>query len=225
MAAAVMLAVPLVAGPASAAQTGSGQEQWEAGQVENLVANARRAFATMLGEPRFAQALAKADALLIFPEISKTDFLVSGETPTGVMLKRLPDGAWGNPAFYRLGQDLDISITDLALVVTNEQSTDSLARGGAVLGEDITVALGDAAPEEGGDPGVDVLTFTFRHGLLSGMPHEGLKIDADADRNKSFYGAEMEVTQILDDGNVVNPHAGDLVKALQEAVSEDNQDD
>jgi lipid-binding SYLF domain-containing protein len=224
LAVAVMLAMPLFGGPAFAAEDeiGDGQDQFEAGKVHNLVASARRSFATMLGEARFSQVLARADALLIFPDISQTDFLVTGEKPTGVMLKRLADGGWGNPAFFRLGDDLDFGITDVALVVTNERSADSLAQGGAVLGEDVTVALGETAPEEGGEPDVDVLTFTFRHGLLSEIPHEGLAIVTDGDRNKSFYGTDVAAAEVLQDGDVSDPHAGDLVKAVQEAIAEDN---
>src|SRR5260221_3488705 len=47
--------------------------------------------------------LARAKAVLVYPNIIKAGFIVGGSGGPGVLLVKLPDGSWSQPAFYGFG--------------------------------------------------------------------------------------------------------------------------
>lgn len=142
--------------------------------------------------------LRDAVGVAIIPDLVKAGFLVGGRFGRGVVVPRLPNGAWGEPVFVTLagggfGLQAGIQSADVILVFKTAKSLDRVLRGkGKVtLGGDIGIAAGpvgrQAEAATDGQLKAEIYSYSRSRGLFAGVSLEGAAIWSDAAANRDFY--------------------------------------
>jgi lipid-binding SYLF domain-containing protein len=182
---------------------------------------AATAAVTRLAErPGFADVAQKAQALVIFPEVVKGGFLISGQVGRGVLVKRRADGTWSAPAFYGLlsagvGLQAGISVNTIGMFVMNKSALTPFYHGGYDLGADASLTALAFSRALDAETVPDVITFTASKGAFAGVSVKGARFTAAPDRNQAFYGREMTTQQ----ANEIAVASSPEVKALQDALN------
>jgi SH3 domain-containing YSC84-like protein 1 len=204
---AVILFVVLLAGPAFAD---------DAKEVERLQ-NATTVLKEILGMPESIpkDLLDRAECMIVFPSVKKVAVGVGGSYGRGAIVCRTGDrfdGKWGAPAMFALeggsiGFQLGGQATDFVLLVMNEAGANS------VLGS--KVKLGAAGPK-GRTTGAatdivmraEILTYSRARGLFAGVSLEGSTLRSDGEANENLYGRKITAREIVRQGSVPVPAAG-----------------
>lgn len=140
--------------------------------------------------------LARAEAVVVMPEVIKFGIGFGGRYGTGVMLTRRPDGQWSNPVFVSLaggswGLQLGGQATDIVLVFTTRQSVEGITDGKITLGADAAVAAGPVgrAAMAATSPQFDaeIYSFSRTRGLFAGVSLEGSALSISRKANAAFY--------------------------------------
>ena len=96
--AAFALAAATASSPARASDASEAAELVQKAQTTIAEFGANKEF------PTFSPTLAKAKAVLIFPQVLKAGFVLGGSGGSGVLLVRdAKTGGWVGPAFYTMG--------------------------------------------------------------------------------------------------------------------------
>jgi SH3 domain-containing YSC84-like protein 1 len=191
--------------------------------------NSAKVFNDILSDPKGLpkSVLDKAECVLIFPSVKKVAVGIGGSYGRGVLVCRngaTMNGSWGAPAMYKLDQgslgvQLGSTATDFLLLVMNQKGADQILNGKTKLGGNASAAAGPGAQTTAYNAqamNADVLTYSRSKGLFAGVSLEGASMDGDSDANKSLYGKEMTVKEIITGGT---PPAGakTLIDVLDKA--------
>jgi lipid-binding SYLF domain-containing protein len=151
--------------------------------------------------------LAKADCVIVIPNLKKAAFVVGGEYGKGFAECRSNTGAgWGAPAAVKLeggsvGFQIGGSSTDLILLVMNRHGMDQLMRDKFTLGADAAVAAGPvgrtAAAQTDARLDAEILAWSQSKGLFAGISLKGAVLRPDEKENAQLYGHEMTNKEIL----------------------------
>ncbi len=163
--------------------------------------------------------LAKARAVLVYPQIIEGGFIIGGSGGTGVLLVRdAKTGDFSSPAFYSMG---GVSIGFLAggqaaevlLLVNSQKALDSLLSTRMKLGAGISIAVGP----KGGGQGVaaDIVSFSKAKGAFASLALNGQVIEVREKLNAAYYGKPASPLDILIKRSVSNPGAAALQAALK----------
>jgi lipid-binding SYLF domain-containing protein len=139
-----------------------------------------------------------AAGVAVIPHVLKAGLLVDARIGHGVVLVRMPDGAWSNPVFVTLGGvgvggQVGVEATDLVLVFKTRHSLDRILRGKGklTLGGDVTVAAGpvgrDAEAATDARLKAEIVSYSRSRGLFAGVSLEGAALHVDRQANQSFY--------------------------------------
>jgi SH3 domain-containing YSC84-like protein 1 len=163
--------------------------------------------------------MAKAKAVLVYPQIIEGGFVIGGSGGTGVLLVRdAKTGEFGSPAFYSMG---GISIGLLAggqaaevmLLVNSEKALDSMLTNKVKLGAGASIAAGPKGVGQAAS--VDIVSYAKAKGAFASMAFDGQVIDVREKLNAAYYGKPVTPVDILIKKSVSNPDAAALQAALK----------
>ncbi len=167
--------------------------------------------------------LAKADCVIVLPDVKKVGFGIGGSGGRGPMLCRSGskfEGAWSAPAMYTIGGasfglQIGGSSTDFVLLLMDPRAVDAVLNGKTKLGRDATAAAGPSgATSNGTVGGSDILTYGRASGLFAGMSLGGATLDPDTDANNRLYGKTITAQEIVRGGTVQSPAGGTPLVSL-----------
>jgi lipid-binding SYLF domain-containing protein len=148
--------------------------------------------------------LAKADCVLILPQVKKFGFGVGGSGGRGPLLCRSGqkfDGKWSAPAMYTVGGasvglQVGGSSTDFVLLLMNEKVVNQVLNGKTKMGTDATAAAGPGATAASASD-ADILTYGRAKGVFAGVSLGGSTVEPDNDANYRLYGKTLTATNIV----------------------------
>lgn len=197
---AFLIAAPAVA-PALAQVT---DQTLLIGKAANTVERLRTD--TNLG-PKLANALQRARAVFIVPDLVKGGFLLGAEYGTGILMTReRGQGRWSGPAFYSVAGGsigLQIGLQDQAsvFVILTDGGLAAVMNDRMKLGAEAGVAVATigAAAEASTTTnlGADIVIFAKSAGVYGGATIDGAAILPRHSWNAAFYGGNPVPEAIL----------------------------
>ena len=182
---------------------------------------------SLIGDPELSEMdayIARARALLIFPQVIKGGFILGGEGGTGVLLVRGGDGSWSPPAFYTMaggsiGLQLGGQVSEIILTIMNDGALDAVMRQNFKFGGDVGIAVGPIGKgleaSTTGNFSEDIYAFSKSVGLFGGGSLEGAGLIERDGLNAAFYNApNVTARQIVIDRSFYNTAADPLRAAL-----------
>lgn len=159
------------------------------------------------------EVLAKADCVLILPDVKKFGFGIGGSGGRGPLLCRSGanfKGKWSTPAMYSvggasIGLQAGGSSTDFVLLLMNEKVVNQVLNGKTKMGTDATAAAGPGATAASASD-ADILTYGRAEGLFAGVSLGGSSLEPDNDANHRLYGKTLTASDIVR-GTDVKPTA------------------
>jgi lipid-binding SYLF domain-containing protein len=185
---------------------------------EQTLQNAAKVLKEMLNSDNVpADVLAKANCVIVLPDVKKVGFGIGGSGGRGPMLCRSGNkfgGTWSAPAMFTVGGasfglQVGGSSTDFVLLLMDDKAVDAVLNGKTKLGRDATAAAGPTgATSTGTLGGTDILTYGRASGLFAGMSLGGATLDPDNDANTRLYGKPMTAQEIVRGSSVKCPPGG-----------------
>ncbi|NXQ43403.1 SH3Y1 protein, partial [Catharus fuscescens] len=167
--------------------------------------------------------IAKAKGLAVLSVI-KAGFLVTARGGSGIVLARLPNGAWSAPSAIGIaglggGFEIGIEVSDLVIILNHERAVEAFAKGGNLtLGGNLTVAIGPLGRNLEGDVALRssaaVYTYCKSRGLFAGVSLEGTCLIERKETNRKFYGQDIRASAILLGDVPLPAQADDLYEIL-----------
>ena len=191
----------------------------QADRSTDLVTHATEVLIDMLEDPDFAfmhSMISQARAIVIVPQLIKGGFIIGAEGGSAILLAQETKGQWSYPAFLTLisgsiGFQIGGQVSQLILIVRNEEALKQLLADGVKLGADLSVALGPVGVSTKGGTTTnfktDLIAFAKSQGLFGGGALEGGILTSNNSRNKEFYGQPLTNQQILYQQRGRNPNA------------------
>ena len=175
--------------------------------------------------------LDKAECVVVMPSVKKVAFGFGGSYGKGAMSCRGGKdftGEWGAPAMYRLegasiGFQLGGSASDFLLLIMNAKGADSLLSSKVKLGADAMAAAGPKG--RSGEVATDaymnaeILTYSRSKGLFAGVSLKGSTLRQDNGANRDLYGQDVSAREIVIEGKVQVPEAGQSFVSLLQKKS------
>ena len=160
----------------------------------------------------------KCYGIAIFPSVIKGGIVFGAMYGEGVMISKFPNSnRWGAPVFMTLkgasfGLQAGAASLDMILVIMNRHGVESLSHTNITLGGDIGVAAGPAGRNAAIEGGLTtaILSYSNSKGLFAGVALKGAIIGPDHKKNKTMYGPNVTVSQILA-GDVETSEAADML--------------
>jgi lipid-binding SYLF domain-containing protein len=137
-------------------------------------------------------------------------------------------GAWSAPAMFALeggsfGFQAGGQATDYVILVMNEKGAKSVMSSKVKLGGEASVAAGPVgrttSAETDAVMNAEMLSWSRSKGVFGGVSLEGSTIRSDDDANKKLYGKELNAKQIIVEGEVKTPAAGQPLEELLNKTS------
>ena len=173
----------------------------------------------------------KDECVVVMPSVKKVAFGFGGSYGKGAMSCRGGKdftGEWGAPAMYRLegasiGFQLGGSASDFLLLIMNAKGADSLLSSKVKLGADAMAAAGPKG--RSGEVATDaymnaeILTYSRSKGLFAGVSLKGSTLRQDNGANRDLYGQDVSAREIVIEGKVQVPEAGQSFVSLLQKKS------
>ena len=166
--------------------------------------------------------LAKAECVVIVPDMLKAAFVVGGQYGRGFVECRKQSGTgWGAPAAIRMeggsvGFQIGGSSTDLVMLVMNQHGMQQLMKDKFTIGADASVAAGPVGrtAQAGTDVRLDaeILAWSRTKGLFAGIALHGATVRPDKDENAELYGKPLDTKEVMT-GNLATPAAARALTA------------
>jgi lipid-binding SYLF domain-containing protein len=163
--------------------------------------NAAQVFNEIMSVPDKAipkELLDKAEAIAIFPGVTKGAFIVGARGGQGVVVRRTSSG-WTAPAFFNIGggsfgAQIGVSKTDYILLIMNEGGLQGLLQDKFEIGGEASAAAGPVGRTAAAstNPTLDagILTYSRSKGAFIGASLGGAVINPDNDLNEAIYGGK-----------------------------------
>jgi len=165
--------------------------------------------------------MAKAKAVLVYPQIIEGGFIVGGSGGSGVLLVR--DEKTGNfsaPAFYSMG-GLSLGLlaggqaAEVLLLINSQMALDSMLSTKVKLGVNASIAVGPQGAGTGSTITADIISYSRTKGAFASMALDGQVIDVRENLNAAYYGKPATPVDILVKKSVSNAAAAPLQAALK----------
>ncbi len=178
--------------------------------------------------------LDRAECVIVFPSVKKVAIGIGGSYGRGALVCRSGKdftGAWSAPAMFALeggsfGLQLGGQATDYLLLVMNPRGAESIMSSKVKLGADASAAAGPKGRTAAAATDIvmkaEILSYSRARGLFAGISLEGSTLRSDGDANKNLYGKELSARQIVRDGAVGTPAAGQALISLLNKKSPKN---
>lgn len=196
---------------------------------EETLKNAATVLQAMLNDNNVpSKLLAKADCVMVLPDVKKFGIGIGGSGGRGPMSCRTGKdfgGKWSAPAMYSVGGvsvglQIGGSSTDYVLLIMDQKGVDALLNGKTKLGSDATAAAGPNGATALSTTGSDILTYGRAKGLFAGVSMGGATLQPDDDANKRLYGKDTSAREIVIGNVVQTPVAGqDFISSLSGKIA------
>ena len=146
-------------------------------------------------------ALSNAVGVLIIPSFYKAGFIIGGAFGDGVLLSRLPDKNFSDPAFYRmtagsLGLQIGMQSSAIVFAILTEKGMAAVLNDEFKMGANVGISLGTiGAGAEAATTthvGQDIVAYSKNSGLFAGGSLEGAVIKPRKDWNAAVYGVNND---------------------------------
>jgi len=162
--------------------------------------------------------LPKAECVAVIPGLKKAAFGFGGELGRGAVSckKDGGKGPFGPPAMISItggsfGFQIGGQETDVVLLFMTPDSFKHLLKDKVKLGVDASAAGGPkgrtAAAATNATMRAEILTYSRSRGVFAGISLNGAVLRPDNDANKNLYGRQIEVKELVEQGNVSIPEA------------------
>jgi lipid-binding SYLF domain-containing protein len=151
--------------------------------------------------------LARAEGIIVIPNLVKGGFIVGGKHGKGVMSAK-SGGTWSPPAIVQMtggsiGWQIGVQSVDLVLLVMNKKGVEQLLQDKFTIGGDLSVAAGpvgrNAQAATNAQANAGLLAYSRAKGLFVGATLEGGAIHKDDSDNEALYGRELTLKEIVID--------------------------
>ena len=184
------------------------------GKDEETLKNATNVLQKMLSDQNIpSDVIAKADCVMVLPNVKKVGFGIGGSGGRGPMMCRINStGRWSAPAMYSVGGvsaglQVGASSSDYVLLIMSEKGVNAILNGKTELGRDATAAAGPSGASATAVSGNDVLTYKEAKGLFAGVSLSGASLTPDNDANQRLYGRSITPQEIVQTNAVPTPMA------------------
>ena len=191
------------------------------GKDEETLKNATNVLQKMLADQNIpSDVIAKADCVLVLPNVKKGGFIVGGSGGRGPMVCRSSStGKWSAPAMFSIGGvsaglQVGVSSSDFVLLIMSEKGVNAILNGKTELGRDATAAAGPSGASATSVTGNDVLTYKEAKGLFAGVSLSGASLEPDNDANQRLYGRSITPQEIVQANTVPTPMAAQGMVSL-----------
>lgn len=139
--------------------------------------------------------LDKAEAVMVFPGVTKAAFGIGGQGGQGVISRRIP-GGWSAPAYFNLGgasigAQIGVEKTDYVLLIMNDDGLNSLMKDKVDVGGELSIAAGPVGRTANASTDVrlsaGILSYSRSKGAFIGAALSGGTISPDNDLNEAVY--------------------------------------
>lgn len=181
--------------------------------------------------------LDKAECVIVFPSVKKGAIGIGASYGRGAITCRSGEkftGAWSPPALFRLeGLNIGIQLggqaTDYVLLVMNPRGANSVLGSKVKLGADAAAAAGPKGRATAAQTDIvmraEILTWSRSRGLFAGISLEGSSLASDGGANRQIYGRRLSARQIVRQGAVGVPAAGQRMISILNQASPTNLSD
>jgi lipid-binding SYLF domain-containing protein len=173
--------------------------------------------------------LARAECVIVFPDVVKGAFVVGGKGGKGVASCRQADGSMSSPAMYEIGGasigfQFGASSTDFVLLVMNKQGIDYLLKDKFTIGGEATATAGPVGRTSSANTDAmlqaGILSWSRSKGLFAGAALDGAVVKPDKEANEALYGHPISGREILVDSHISTPApAKPLMKSINRNMS------
>lgn len=181
--------------------------------------------------------LDKAECVVIMPSVIKIALGIGGGGGRGAIVCRSGEnftGPWGVPAMFAMeGVSIGLQIggqgTDFILLVMNNKGAKSVLSSKVKLGTDASVAAGPKGRTAEAATDIvmkaEILSYSRNKGLFIGLSLEGSTLRQDNGANQNLYGRKLTAREIVREGKVAVPAAGQKLVGLLNQKSLVNKSD
>lgn len=145
--------------------------------------------------------LKDAVGALIIPSFYKAGFILGGAYGDGVLVGRLPDKNFSDPAFYRMtagsiGLQIGMQSSAIVFAILTEKGMSAVLHDEFKLGANVGISVGTiGAGAEAATTthvGQDIVAYSQNAGLFAGGSFEGAVIKPRKDWNAAVYGVNND---------------------------------
>ena len=179
---------------------------------EQTLRNAGNVLQQMLSDQNVpSDVIAKADCVLVLPDVKKFGFGIGASGGRGPMVCRsAATGKWSAPAMYSIsgvsaGLQAGGNSSDYVLLIMSDKGENALLNGKTELGHDATAAAGLSGASAASVSGNDVQTYKRAKGFFAGVSLGGALLEPDNDANQRLYGKSMSAQEIVQGNGVPTP--------------------
>ncbi len=181
--------------------------------------------------------LDKAECVAVFPSVKKGALGIGASYGRGAIVCRSGlrfTGRWGTPALFALealsiGFQIGGQGTDFVLLVMNPKGANSVLTSKVKLGTDASIAGGPKGRTAEAATDIvmkaEILSYSRNKGLFAGLSLEGSTMRSDGDANEKLYGRKLSAKEIVREGKVGTPAAGQKLVSLLNSKSPVNKSD
>ncbi len=171
----------------------------------------------------------KAECVAVIPGLKKAAFGFGGELGRGAVSCKADagKGPFGPPAMISLtggsfGFQIGGQETDLVMLFMTPDSFKHLMKDKVKLGVDASAAGGPkgrtAAAATNATMRAEILAYSRSRGVFAGVSLNGAVLRPDNDANKNLYGRDVQVKELIEQGNVAVPEpARKFVQTVSQA--------
>ena len=181
--------------------------------------------------------LDKAECVLVYPSVKKGALGIGASYGRGAVVCRSGPkftGQWGTPALFALealsiGFQIGGQGTDFVLLVMNPKGANSVLSSKVKLGTDASIAGGPKGRTAEAATDIvmkaEILSYSRNKGLFAGVSLDGSTMREDGDANAKVYGRKLSAKEIVREGKVGVPAAGQKLVSLLNSKSPVNKSD
>lgn len=179
--------------------------------------------------------LDRAECVIVIPSVKKLAVGIGASYGRGAMSCRTGEhftGGWSAPSMFALeganiGFQLGGQATDFVLLVNSPHGVESLLKSKVKLGGDASAAAGpkgrDAEAATDVTMRAEILSYSRARGLFAGISLEGSTLRQDNGANEKIYGRKITAREIVRQGRVGTPGAGQVMIATLNHASPHNK--
>jgi lipid-binding SYLF domain-containing protein len=210
---------------------------WAADTVQERLTEATSVFNEIMAAPDAGipqDLLAKAECVIVVPNLKKAAFVVGGEYGKGFATCRdTTHSAWSGPAAIEInggsvGFQIGGSSTDVVLLVLNRKGMDKLMGDKVTLGADAAIAAGPvgrtATAQTNARMDAEMLSWSRSKGVFAGVSLKGASLRPDKSDNRALYGKDITNREILGGTMKAPANLNSLAMAIDKFASSTSAD-
>jgi len=164
-----------------------------------------------------SELLQSAKGIAIFPGASKSDFMVSGKSVSGILLAHDNEGMWSNPVFITLsggtlGWQMVGEPMDIILVFKSNERVDAIIKDKLYMDIKVKIQPGPLVKNmktpAKAEPKTEINSYVRARGAFADVSVASSTVQIDNAANDAFYGKQKI-------------SAGDIVSGKKENTSEE----